>query len=362
MSIHRTPTQQIISFGENEPESSGRCIKVDTVSWEKFDAIRDCPVQRNHEARAKDPKFQEKLKNLIPPNVVGYSCVLTEKAEDPTILNNKGEMVVWPKDAEFLTDIHTRREYWRKYSPSRPAKITLIRSFVSSIGDIREQYYAHDNSRNVERGSDLAFGAVNGLGYRFKTNRMYKVMPISWASYYMDPKVFEKNSGFDGAKFSLAYSERYFKNEALFLDSLTFDKMITKAQGSLLCASLLFLKQANINGDIVPAQDIVKRLFAYDPTGKKDGLWDGVTHACRWIVDPKVKREAWNTNWNTMNNLVGNFIYWMNQALGEQKGVKNRLKKSGYKNPDNTVIPDEITEIRDLFLPWKVSPTLPISS
>jgi hypothetical protein len=359
--VHRTPIQQIVSFGKKETLKSGRRIEVDTVSWEEFDAIRDCPVQRNHEARAKDPKFQEKLKNLIPPNVVGYSCLLTEKAEDPTILDNEGKTKVWPKGTEFLTDIHTRREYWRKYSSSRPAEIMLIRSFVPTMGDIREQYYAHDNSRNVERGSDLAYGAVRGLGYGFKTNRMYKVMPFTWASYYMDPKTFEKNSGFDGAKFSLTYSETYFKNEALFLDSLTFDKTITKAQGSLLCASLLFLKKANINGDIVLAQDIVKRLFAYDPTGKdKDGLWDGVTQALRWIVDPKLPKETWNTNWNTMNNLVGNFIYWMNQALSEQKRDKKRLKKPHYSNPDSTVIPDEITDIRDLFLPWKVSPRLPV--
>ena len=359
--VYRTPIQQIVSFGNRETLKSGRRIVVDTVSWKEFDAIHDCPVQRNHEARAKDPKFQEKLKNLIPPNAVGWSCILTEEAEDQTILDNKGEMVVWPKGTEFITDIHTRREYWRKYSSSRPAEIMLIRSFVPTIGDVREQYYAHDNSKNVERGSDLAYGAVRGLGYSFKTNRMYKVMPFTWASYYIDPKTFEKNSGFDGAKFSLTYSERYFKNEALFLDSLKFDKTITKAQGSLLCASLLFLKKANIKGDIVLAQDIVKRLFAYDPIGKdKDGLWDWVTHALRWIVDPNVKKEAWNTNWNTMNNLVGKFIYWMNHALAAQKGVKDRRKKCGYSNPDSTMIPDEIMEIRDLFLPRKTSPTLPV--
>ena len=61
-----------------------------------------------------------------------------------------------------------------------------------------------------------------------------------------------------------------------------------------------------------------------------------------------------------MNNLVGKFIYWMNHALAEQKGVKDRRKKCGYSNPDSTMIPDEIMEIRDLFLPRKTSPTLPV--
>jgi len=355
---HRTPKQQIISFGKKEPLSSGRRIEVDTVPWDEFNAINDCPVQRNHEARAKEPKFQAKLASPIPPNFVGYSCILTEEAEDPTMLNNKGERRKWKKGTEFLTDIHTRREYWRKYSSSRPAEITMIRSFVPSIGDIREQYYAHDNSRNVERGSDLAYGAVRGLGYGFKTNRMYKVMPISWASYYMDPKVFEKNSGFDGAKFSLAYDTTYFKNETLFLDSLPkWDKAVLKAKGSLLCASLLFLKQSNINGDIAPAQDIVKRLFGDLHLGKATQPPDAVTHALNWIKEAPSGDFA--CNWDTMNGLVGKFMYWMNRAKLELRGAP-RAQQSGYSNPDSTVIPKQITECRDAFLAWKMSPTLPV--
>ena len=356
--VHRTPIQQIVSFGNKETLKSGRRIVVDTVSWKEFDAIENCPVQRNHEARAKDPKFQEKLKNLIPPNAVGWSCILTEEAGDPTILDDEGKMKVWPKDKEFITDIHTRREYWRKYSSSRPAEIMLIRSFVPTIGDVREQYYAHDNSKNVERGSDLAYGAVRGLGYSFKTNRMYKVMPISWASHYMDPKVFEKNSGFDGAKFSLAYDTTYFKNEALFLDSLPkWDKAILKAKGSLLCASLLFLKQSNINGDIAPAQDIVKRLFGDLHLGKATQPPDAVTHALNWIREAPSGDFA--CNWDTMNTLVGKFMYWMNRAKLELLGAP-RAQQSGYSNPDKTVIPKQITECRDAFLAWKASPTLPV--
>jgi len=356
--VHRTPIQQIISFGNKETMKSGRRIEVDTVPWEEFDAIRDCPVQRNHEARAKDPKFQEKLKNIIPPNIVGYSCILTEKAEDPTILDNEGKMVVWPEGTEFITDIHTRREYWRKFSSSRPAEIILIRSFVSTMGEVRQQYYAHDNSKNVERGSDLAYGAVRALGYEFETNRMYKVMPISWASYYMDPTVFEKNSGFDGAKFSLAYSERYFKNEALFLDSLPkWDNAVLKAKGSLLCASLLFLKQANINGDIAPAQDIVTRLFGDLHLGKATQPPDAVTHALNWIKG--AESDDFACNWNTMNKLVGKFMYWMNRAKLELLGAP-RAQQSGYSNPDSTMIPKQIIECKDDFLTWKASPTLPV--
>ena len=88
--VYRTPIQQIVSFGNRETLKSGRRIVVDTVSWKEFDAIHDCPVQRNHEARAKDPKFQEKLKNLIPPNAVGWSCILTEEAGEATILYYEG--------------------------------------------------------------------------------------------------------------------------------------------------------------------------------------------------------------------------------------------------------------------------------
>ena len=369
--VYRTPIQQIVSFGNRETLKSGRRIVVDTVSWKEFDAIHDCPVQRNHEARAKDPKFQAKLENLIPPNAVGWSCILTEKAEDQTILDNKGKIVEWPKGTEFITDIHTRREYWRKYSSSRPAEIMLIRSFVSSIGNVREQYYAHDNSKNVERGSDLAYGAVRGLGYRFETNRMYKVMPISWASHYIDPKTFEKNAGFDGAKFSLAYNETYFKNEALFLDSFAWNKVIMKAKGSLLCASLLFLKKMNLinRGDL--GKKIIKRLFTGNSIGVfPDGRYDAVTNALDWIkIAPS---DAWACNWNTMHDLVGTFLYWMNQSIleedaelaqasGDKKPVP-RLQKCGYRKGMPYDIPKQIAEIQVLFLKRSVPPTLPIGS
>lgn len=289
--------------------------RVVEMSYDKFKSLPNCPVQRNHKKRAKDKKTREKLSILQPQHCIIASATLTEKSYDPS------NGVTYLAGSEFLVDAHTRREFWgENLSDAIPEKLTSLHFDVKSITELRDLYYTFDNSANTEKSADLAYGACRYLNTNLNNHKLYQVTGLTWAAHFYDKQTFPKTSGYDGNGLIVLYSE--FNSEIKFLDSFQWDGKIDIPH-PLKTASLLFLKKYN-NSE---SKEIVKRVFTDDFQGKdKEGRLDGVTNLLCWI---KNKDSDFAANFNTIPDLSGKFLYWLNQAYLEKTQKKDRVYKKG---------------------------------
>ena len=303
------------------PKSTARIIDVfddelREVTYDQFSKYENSPVQRNHPKRATESKHQNKLNKFRTRHRVVFAVKLSVDAYDPTT------GITWDAGTIFLVDGHTRREYWNKWADECPFTLLVHMSVVSTMEEVRDEYYAHDNTDNVEKNSDLAYGATRSWDTILK-NDLFKVMPITWASYFTKSKEFPRAAGWKGPDFINGY--RLWKEELLFLNDINWSNKI-KLPASLTCASLIFLKANDMNET---SKDIVKRVYANKFTGPDDDdKLDAITNILEWIKN--TPKEDMAHNFNTMGHLVERFCYWLKQAEKESRG-ESRLQKYGGK-------------------------------
>jgi hypothetical protein len=298
--------------------------KIVQISYEEFMRLRNAPVQRNHEKRAKEKKHQDKLRFLKDYHRVVFAVKLTADAYDPT----SGEE--YPAGTIFLVDGHTRREYWNEYAEEYPAELIVHMKEVASIEEVRDAYYSHDAGDNVEKNTDLAYGATRSWGVVLRSE-LYKVMPVTWASHYAKSDEFPKVTGWKGNDFIHGY--RFWKQELLFLNDITWRTTTKAFPASLVCAALIFLKANDLSAK---STSIVSRIWADDFQGRDaEQRLDAVTNIRTWL-DKVATKDDLAHNFNTMPGLVERFCYWMEQAHKELDGA-DRLQKYGGRTNDTPV-------------------------
>jgi len=307
-------------------EFSEEQISYPKMTYEELQRPLTAPVQRNHEKRAKQPDNQKKLSVLQPWHTIVWTSKLTRDAYDP--LSGK----TYRAGDEFLVDGNMRREFWNKYARNGvPKSVRFMRVFADTMEEVRDHYYSHDSKLNAEKSIDLAFGATRFLEYEL-TPKLYKVMPITWASHFTSKEEFPKKGGFEGPEMINAY--RLWKDELLFLDSIKWENTI---QASMICASLMFLKASEMSQN---SKDIVTRLFTDDSDGRVNGIFDAVTHMLKWVQNGD--KTEWQHNFNTMPRHVEKMLYWMCQAEKELNGG-DRVQHYGGSVKDTPVM-DKITK------------------
>ena len=285
------------------------------IGFGEFEKITQCPVQRNHDKRAKDKKTREKLGILQPQHCIVSVAVLREDSYDPT------SGVTYMKDTTFLIDGHTRRKFWQLgYSDKIPEYVIASKFSVESIKELRELYYTYDNSSNTEKPADLAYGACRLLNLQLQNHKLYEVSAFTWAAHYYNKNIFTKPTSYDGFGLGQIYS--VFKDEVQFLDSFKWNAPY-KIHGWIRTAALLFLKKYNNEA----SKEIVKRVFTDDFQGKdSEGRLDGVTNMIQWLKKPD---EEWAQSFSTIPVFVEKSLYWLNQAYLEDTEGKERVSKKG---------------------------------
>ena len=307
-------------------------LSLPKMTYDELQRPLTAPVQRNHEKRATEPKNREKLSVLQPWHTIVWTSKLTREAYDP--LSGK----TYRAGDEFLVDGNMRREFWNNYARNGvPKYVRFVRVFADNIEEVRDHYYSHDGALNTEKSVDLAYGATRNLEYEL-TPRLYKVMPITWASHFTSKEEFPKAAGFDGPAMINAY--RLWRVELVFLDSIknnkgTWAKCI---QASMITAALMFLKANEMSQN---SKDIVTRLFTNAFAGPdENGTVDAVTHMLEWVKNGD--KEEWQHNFNTMPKHVEKMLYWMCQAEKELNGT-DRVQHYGGARKD-TPITDKIAK------------------
>lgn len=285
------------------------------IRFKDFEQITQCPVQRNHDKRAKEKKTREKLCVLQPQHCLISVAVLKNNSYDPT------SGVTYPENTMFLIDGHTRRKFWQLgYSDKIPESVIATQFFVESVQELRELYYTFDNASNTEKPTDLAYGACRLLSLQLNNHKLYEVSAFTWAAHFYNSKLFTKSTSYDGHGLINIYT--LFTNEVKFLDSFKWNAPY-KIHGCLRTAALLFLKK--YNNDV--SRLIVKRAFTDDFLGRDEtGRYDGVTNLIQWLKKPD---EDWAQSFATIPTLVEKFLYWLNQAYLEETEKKERVSKKG---------------------------------
>jgi len=285
------------------------------VQFAEFERYLDCPVQRNHDKRAKEKKTREKLSNLQAQHCIVASAILTKNSYD------EDTGVSHFANTNFLIDGHTRRKFWQLgYSNFVPEELTVLEFEVDSIEKLRDLYYTFDNATNTEKSADLAYGACRYLGIEVKNHKLYEVSGLTWAAHYFNNNLFPKTSGYNGHGLITIYDT--FRDEIQFLDSFKWDTPF-RIHGPLKTATLLFLKK---NQNSEETKNIVKRVFTDDFYSKIDGKLDGVTHLLQWLKD---KDSDFSQSYTTIPILTEKFLYWLNQAHLEATQGKERVSKKG---------------------------------
>lgn len=291
--------------------------RIDTIKigFREFEQIIQCPVQRNHDKRAKEKKTRDKLAILQPQHCLVAVATLTKDSYDPT------SGVTYIANSMFLIDGHTRRKFWQlEYSDRIPEYVLATRFYVESVQELRELYYTFDNSSNTEKPADLAYGACRLLDLKLTNHRLYDVSAFTWAAHFYNKNLFTKSTGYDGHGLINIYS--LFRNEVEFLDSFKWTAPY-RIHGCLRTAALLFLKKYNDDA----AKNIVQRVFTDDFTGRDaDGKLDGATNLIQWLKKPD---EDWAQSFVTIPVFVEKFLYWLNQAYLEETQGKERVIKKG---------------------------------
>jgi hypothetical protein len=147
-----------------------------------------CPIQRDHEERAKRPKHKKKFSALESSHLEVYGAILTK---DCICSETKKE---YKKGTKFKTDGHTRDEYWwSDYSTLQglPEKVRVKYKEFDNMSDIYKEYLHHDNPDDAEIASDRVDGAYRDVfahrGIEITNGKLRKVEPIQYAAKYCFP-------------------------------------------------------------------------------------------------------------------------------------------------------------------------------
>ena len=166
------------------------------MSWLEYMAILTHPVQRDTEKRAKEPKFNKKMKVRTPDHldiaVIECGCDISH----PTIADK-----VFKKGTEILADAHTRREWWDKYpTPTNPKPEVLDKKtiVVYSWEEMLEVYCWYNSVDDVKKANDRIFGAARAIllprGLSLFAPQLLMVQPWEYAAAGINPTVWTRGA------------------------------------------------------------------------------------------------------------------------------------------------------------------------
>jgi hypothetical protein len=145
-----------------------------------------CPIQRDHDERARKPKHRQKFKELESAHLEVDGAILTKDCYDPETKQT------YSAGTKFKTNAHTRDAYWwSDFSIFMPEKVRVKYKKHDNMASIYREYLMHDNPDDAEIASDRVDGAYRAVyaerGISIKDGKLRKVEPIQHAAIQCFP-------------------------------------------------------------------------------------------------------------------------------------------------------------------------------
>ena len=145
-----------------------------------------CPIQRDHDERARKPKHRQKFKELESAHLEVDGAILTKDCYDPETKQT------YSAGTKFKTNAHTRDAYWwSDFSVFMPEKVRVKYKKHDNMASIYREYLMHDNPDDAEIASDRVDGAYRAVyaerGISIKDGKLRKVEPIQHAAIQCFP-------------------------------------------------------------------------------------------------------------------------------------------------------------------------------
>ncbi|ADO98010.1 hypothetical protein SSSM5_060 [Synechococcus phage S-SSM5] len=146
-----------------------------------------CPIQRDHEERAKKPKHRQKFSKLESSHLEVDGAILTKDCYDPETKQT------YKAGTKFKTNGHTRDAHWWSDDTAdwMPEKVRVKYKKHEDMASIYKEYLMHDNPDDAEIASDRVDGAYRAVfGDRqivIKDGKLRKVEPIQFAAIQCFP-------------------------------------------------------------------------------------------------------------------------------------------------------------------------------
>lgn len=145
-----------------------------------------CPIQRDHDERARKPKHRQKFKELESAHLEVDGAILTKDCYDPETKQT------YSAGTKFKTNAHTRDAFWwSDFSIFMPEKVRVKYKKHDNMTSIYREYLMHDNPDDAEIASDRVDGAYRAVyaerGISIKDGKLRKVEPIQHAAIQCFP-------------------------------------------------------------------------------------------------------------------------------------------------------------------------------
>ena len=175
-------------------ENAKKRINVDDLFYEEEIISIDewhndwqvCPIQRDHDERARKPKHRQKFKELESAHLEVDGAILTKDCYDPETKQT------YSAGTKFKTNAHTRDAFWwSDFSIFMPEKVRVKYKKHDNMTSIYREYLMHDNPDDAEIASDRVDGAYRAVyaerGISIKDGKLRKVEPIQHAAIQCFP-------------------------------------------------------------------------------------------------------------------------------------------------------------------------------
>ena len=148
---------------------------------------KTCPIQRDHDVRAREEKHQKKFRKRHPDHLQVNGVILSRDCIDEVT------GVKYSKGTKFKTNGHTRDICWGNgvCEDGQPSHLKVNWRPVDSISEVRKEFAVFDSSNDAEKSNDRIYGAYrNAFSHKgkFVTHpHLYRVGSLSFAYAACEP-------------------------------------------------------------------------------------------------------------------------------------------------------------------------------
>lgn len=148
---------------------------------------KTCPIQRDHDVRAREEKHQKKFRKRHPDHLQVNGVILSRDCTDEVT------GIEYSRGTKFKTNGHTRDICWGNgvCEDGQPSHLKVNWRYVDSIDAVRAEFAVFDSSNDAEKSNDKIYGAYrNAFSHKgkFVTHpHLYRVGSLSFAYAACEP-------------------------------------------------------------------------------------------------------------------------------------------------------------------------------
>ena len=335
----------------NKTEIETFKVELKKLPIEEFLELKEVPMQRDTEGRAKTTKVKKMLKTLRAPHLEISLVKLTKEC----IYYGK----VYAENSIFIVNGNTRKFFWKNgLSNKIPSHVNASIYLVENMEEVRELYNMFDNPDSQEKNQQKVYGILTGL-YNFYPTcqtiiRGALLTGLHFACYKLNPGKYNQPS--------INPQSLPFEIKEYIEEIKAFDKICTTPGNwdqALICSALMSMKRyGTTNPKLLECFDRIDGRKMDTTTSKQDGA----THICvEWKSNEKFVSKG--TSWSKPNGFsqtVPFALYWIEKYMKDIKQMQigggwettsdNWFNEYHAFNTTLSNIVNETTEIEKEFL------------